>query len=106
MQIIVHFPSKQIKDIAIKVVQRNAFFSHLENVSYSNYSWEALIQKFAKRLLKRGCKYVANFNTIACDLVTDTVRKFIVPKINFLATCFHKVCNIEEMFQNNSFSKK
>ena len=76
------FPNKIIQDIAVAVLQRNAYFAHHENILLAmladndhNVCLLAVNQILSIRVSKK------NWDNIGRDEEVD-VRKFIIPKIN------------------------
>lgn len=78
------------KLIAQECIQRNAFFAHSENI---------LLAQLASKLQTIRTDAVQTILQIRERRNTDTIRKFIVPKINFAATVWTNIIskNLREM---------
>ena len=87
-------PSKIIQDIAVAVLQRNAYFAHHENILLAtladndhNICLLAVNKIFCIRVSKK------NLDNVGCDEEED-VRKFIIPKINTNAKTYFSLSRL------------
>ena len=83
------FPNKIIQDIAVAVLQRNAYIAHYENIllaMLADNDHNVRLLAVNKMLRIRVSK--KNLNNVGRDEEAD-VRKFIIPKINTYAKTYY-----------------
>ena len=88
------FPSKIIRDIAVSVLQRNTYFTHLENIllamlADNNHNVRLLA---VNKILSIGVSK-KNLDNVGRDEEVD-VRKFIIPKINTSAKTYYSLSSL------------
>ena len=108
------FPNKRIKDISMKVIQRNAFFAHPENVLLAMMGDEdADVRRIAVNKIQAIRGNLPNFviesgqfdsGTIeqsdeedqpsASSNLDSEIRRFLIPKLNTNAKVYHKLVNL------------
>ena len=91
-----HFPDKQVRDIALKFLRRNAFFAHPEheiiailgneNKSVRDIAVDEIMS--LRETLTAGL--TVTFKETSCEEV-KAVRKFKVPSINENTTSYHQL---------------
>ena len=89
---IINFSSKSVVKIALKVMQRNSYFAHLDNI----ISEMLASQNFQiRKNIYKTCTIVLGLRNYQKS--TITIRKFIVPQINSIANFFHilPICMIK-----------
>ena len=89
------FPNKIIQDIAVAVLQRNAYFAHHENILLAmladNYDHNVCLLAVNKILSIRVSK--KNSDNVGRDEEVDT-RKFTIPKINTNAKTYYSLSSL------------
>ena len=87
---VTQFPDKQVRDIARKVLQRNAFFAHPERVITEMLGDENKpVRDIAvDKIMSLGETLTAGH---ADTFKEEAVRKFTVPSINENATSYHQL---------------
>ncbi len=95
------FQNKSIQDIAVAVVQPNAYFAHHENILLAmladndhNVRLLAVNKILSIRVSKK------NLDNVGCDEEVD-VRKFIIPKINTNSKTYYSLSslNLKDMHE-------
>lgn len=113
IQRITKFSNKKVREIALKVVQRNAFFAHPENILLGMLADEnEEVRRIAvnKILVIRGainCEIeqleIGNYEEGHVEISDEeentertgnSVRRFLVPKLNFKAKEYFKLVNM------------
>ena len=82
LTLVMGFPNKNIQEIAVAVLQRNAYFGHHENIllaMLTDNDHNVLLLAINKILSIRVSK--KNLDNVGRDEEVDA-RKFIIPKIN------------------------
>ena len=88
------FPNKIIQDIAVTILQRNAYFAHHENIllaMLADNDHSVRLLAVNKILSIRVSK--KNLNNVGRDEEVD-VRKFIIPKINTNAKTYYSLSSL------------
>ena len=89
------FPNKIIQDIAVAVLQRNAYFAHHENIFLEmladNYDHNVCLLAVNKILSIRISK--KNSDNVGRDEEVD-IRKFTIPKINTNAKTYYSLSSL------------
>ena len=88
------FPNKIIQDIAVAVLQRNAYFAHHKNIllaMLANNDHNVRLLAVNKILSIRVSK--KNLDNVGGDEEVD-VRKFIIPKISTNAKTYFSLSNL------------
>ena len=89
---VLNFSSKNVVKIALKVMQRNSYLAHLDNI----ISEMLASQNFQiRKKIYKTCTIVLGLRNYQKS--TITIRKFIVPQINSIANFFHilPICMIK-----------
>ena len=94
------FLTDKVRDISMKVLQRNTYFAHSENVILrmlaeddENIRWRAM-----DKILELCSEASATTDMESSTLKSsrkDVVRQFQVPKINVEATHFYELTNLD-----------
>ena len=88
------FPNKIIQDIAVAVLQRNAYLSHHENIllaMLADNDHNVRLLAVNKIIIIRVSK--KNLDNVGRDEEVD-VRKFIIPKINTNAKTYYSLSSL------------
>lgn len=110
---IVQFPNDKIKKIALRVIQRNAFFAHPENILLGMLADEdESVRRVAVNRIQVMRGNLASFviegqeefeegsieqsedDEQATGVSNNAVRRFLVPKLNIKAKSYHKLVNL------------
>ena len=85
------FPDSQVKDIATKVVERNAYFAHPENIML------AMLADENEEIRNAAVKKIVFLRNKASESAQSTnIRHFKVPKINPTSKSYHELANLDE----------
>ena len=88
------FPNKIIQDIAVAVLQQNAYFAHHENVLFAMLADnDHNIRLLAINKILSVRVSLKNLNNVGRDEEVD-VRKFIIPKINTNAKTYYSLSSL------------
>jgi len=96
------FPSDKVRDISMKVLQRNAYFAHSENVILGMLTEddENIRRRAVDKISELRSEASASTDMESSTLETsrkDVVRQFKVPKINVEATHFYEPTNLDSI---------
>lgn len=86
-----------LKCMVQKVLQRNGFFAHSENILL------AMIEDESSEIRKLGLKRIADCRKA---VPASDVRTFTIPKINFSAKCYYNLINWNETIYEPPITKK
>ena len=85
------FPDSQVKDIATKVVERNAYFAHPENIMLTMLADEN------EEIRNAAVKKIVFLRNKASEGAQSTnICHFKVPKINPTSKSYHELANLDE----------
>ena len=99
LRIVTQFPDKQVRDIALKVLRRNAWFAHSEHVIIAMLGDEnkpvrdIAVNKIMSLRETLTASHTDTFEESSCQEV-KAVRKFKVPFINGNATSYHQLVDL------------
>ena len=83
------FPHKEVLIFATKVIENNAYFSHLENVLF------AMLGDYDQRVRKIAVERIVKLrNQQPPSDDQGAIRKFILPVIKFNASGYHKLAHM------------
>jgi len=96
------FPADKVRDMSMKVLQRNAYFAHSENVILGMLAEddENICRKAVDKILELRSEASATTDMESSTLESsrkDVVRQFKVPKINVEATHFYELTNLDSI---------
>ena len=86
------FPDSQVKDIATKVVERNAYFAHPENIMLAMLADEN--EEIRNTAVKKTV--FLRKKAISKGAQSTNIRHFKVPKINPTSKSYHELANLDE----------
>jgi len=96
------FPTDKVRDISMKVLQRNAYFAHSENVVLGMLAEddETIRRRAVDKILELLSEASATTDMESSTLEIsrkDVVRQFKVPKNNVEATHFYELTNLDSI---------
>jgi len=96
------FPTDKVREISMKVLQRNAYFAHSENVILGMLAEddENIRRRAVDKPLELRSEASATTDMESFTLESsrkDVVRQFKVPKINGEATHFYELTNLDSI---------
>ena len=96
------FPTDKVRDISMKVLQRNAYFAHSENVVLGMLAEddETIRRRAVDKILELLSEASATTDMESSTLEIsrkDVVRQFKVPKNNVEATPFYEITNLDSI---------
>jgi len=96
------FPADKVRDISMKVLQRNAYFAHSENVILGMLAEddENIRRRAVDKILALRSEASATTGMESSNLESsskDVVRQFEVPKSNVEATHFYELTNLDSI---------